>query len=119
MPTTPRPNDRTPKTYTTGTGRSSTRQLDTTKVVRTVNVVGLVWENGKRRAAADQISLSHAVGVLIEAYAEGLVDPARPHGAARRAARREGRRGTLVTCACGARRSRQVPLVSSEMDRRS
>ncbi|WP_411078291.1 hypothetical protein [Streptomyces sp. cmx-10-25] len=76
MPTAPRPNDRTSKTYTAGTGRPTARQLDTTKVVRTVNVVGSVWEGGKRRAAADQISLSHAVGVLIEAYAKGLVDPA-------------------------------------------
>ncbi|WP_432089670.1 hypothetical protein [Streptomyces sp. bgisy095] len=76
MPAAPRPNDRAPKTYTAGTGRPTARELDTTKVVRTVNVVGSVWENGKRRAAVDQISLSHAVGVLIEAYAEGLVDPA-------------------------------------------
>ncbi|MGA4980061.1 hypothetical protein [Streptomyces cinereoruber] len=76
MPTAPRPHDRTPKTYTAGTGRPSARKLDTAKVVRTVNVVGSVWENGKHRAAADQISLSHAVGVLIEAYAEGLADPA-------------------------------------------
>ncbi|MFF5924147.1 hypothetical protein ACFY8C_38355 [Streptomyces flavochromogenes] len=76
MPTPPRPHDRTPKTYTAGTGRPPARELDTAKVVRTVNVVGSVWEDGKRRAAADQISLSHAIGVLIEAYTEGLVDPA-------------------------------------------
>ncbi|MFF5768786.1 hypothetical protein ACFY8F_40515 [Streptomyces tanashiensis] len=73
MPTAPRPQDRAPKTYTAGTGRPTNRELDTTKVVRTVNVTGSVWNAGKKRAAQDQISLSHAIGLLIEAYTNNLV----------------------------------------------
>ncbi|MFC9596227.1 hypothetical protein ACFTUC_41340 [Streptomyces sp. NPDC056944] len=73
MPTAPRPQDRAPKTYTAGTGRPTARELDTTKVVRTVNVTGSVWNAGKKRASQDQVSLSHAIGLLIEAYTNNLV----------------------------------------------
>ncbi|MGW5421607.1 hypothetical protein [Streptomyces sp. NPDC003943] len=74
MTTAPRHHDRSPKTYTDGTGRPTARALDRTKVVRTVNVTGSVWEAGKKRAAADQVSISHAIGLLLEAYNAGLVD---------------------------------------------
>ncbi|MFJ7067928.1 hypothetical protein [Streptomyces sp. NPDC101115] len=73
MTTAPRHHDRSPKTYTAGTGRPSARELDQTKVVRTVNVTGSVWEAGKKRAAADQVSISHAVGLLLEAYTADLI----------------------------------------------
>ncbi|MGW5779893.1 hypothetical protein [Streptomyces sp. NPDC003863] len=43
-------------------------------MVRTVNVTGSVWDAGKKRAAQDQVSLSHAIGLLIEAYTNNLVD---------------------------------------------
>ncbi|WP_426361655.1 hypothetical protein [Streptomyces sp. E-08] len=73
MTTAPRHHDRSPKTYTDGTGRPSARTLDQAKVVRTVNVTGSVWDAGKKRAAQDQVSLSHAIGLLIEAYTNDLV----------------------------------------------
>ncbi|MFD0381295.1 hypothetical protein [Streptomyces sp. NPDC127112] len=71
MATAPRP---VPKTYPAGTGRPTTRELDEKKVVRTVNVTGTVWDAGKKRAGRDEVSISHAVGVLIEGYAVGLLD---------------------------------------------
>ncbi|MFF9011240.1 hypothetical protein ACF087_36415 [Streptomyces goshikiensis] len=71
MATTPRP---VPKTYPAGTGRPTTRRLTEKKVVRTINVAGTVWDAGKKRAAAEEISISHAVNLLIEAYAVGLLD---------------------------------------------
>ncbi|MEW1699387.1 hypothetical protein [Streptomyces sp. NPDC091278] len=75
MPASPRSPERTPKVYTSGTGRPAVRPVDAqAKVTRAVNVVGLVWEQGKARAREDQVSLSHAVEVLLEAYSAGLVD---------------------------------------------
>ncbi|MFD8637227.1 hypothetical protein [Streptomyces sp. NPDC059533] len=71
MATAPRP---VPKAYPTGTGRPTTRELDEKKLVRTVNVTGTVWDAGKKRAGEDEVSISHAVGVLIEGYAAGLLD---------------------------------------------
>ncbi|MFC9399211.1 hypothetical protein ACFTWS_39795 [Streptomyces sp. NPDC057027] len=43
-------------------------------MVRTVNVTGSVWDAGKKRAAQDQVSRSHAIGLPIEAYTNNLVD---------------------------------------------
>ncbi|MGW6823181.1 hypothetical protein [Streptomyces sp. NPDC055005] len=63
-----------PKTYPAGTGRPTERKLTDDKVVRTVNVPGTVWEAGKERAVRDEVSVSHAVGLFIEAYAAGLLD---------------------------------------------
>ncbi|MEV6332293.1 hypothetical protein [Streptomyces sp. NPDC051909] len=74
MTTAPRHHDRSPKTYTTGTGRPTARELDQTKVVRTVNVTGSVWEAGKKRAAVDKVSISHAIGLFLEAYEAGVID---------------------------------------------
>ncbi|MFJ7990506.1 hypothetical protein [Streptomyces sp. NPDC096351] len=74
MTTAPRHHDRSPKTYTDGTGRPSARTLDQTKVVRTVNVTGSVWEAGKKRAGEDQVSISHAVGLLLEAYSARVIE---------------------------------------------
>ncbi|MFF0561529.1 hypothetical protein [Streptomyces sp. NPDC004266] len=74
MSTAPRHHDRSPKTYTGGTGRPSARTLDQAKVVRTVNVTGSVWEAGKKRAGEDEVSISHAVGLLLEAYSARVID---------------------------------------------
>ncbi|MEV8628589.1 hypothetical protein [Streptomyces sp. NPDC051079] len=74
MANAPRHHDRSPKTYTAGTGRPSAQELDTKKVVRTVNVTGSVWEAGKKRAAVDQVSISHAIGLFLEAYGAGVLD---------------------------------------------
>ncbi|MFF8604271.1 hypothetical protein ACF065_35310 [Streptomyces sp. NPDC015232] len=74
MTTAPRHHDRSPKTYTAGTGRPSARELDQTKVVRTVNVTGSVWEAGKKRAGEDKVSISHAIGLLLEAYSARVID---------------------------------------------
>ncbi|MFF3680228.1 hypothetical protein ACFYYS_40430 [Streptomyces sp. NPDC002120] len=64
----------TPKTYPAGTGRPTERKLTDEKVVRTVNVPGTVWDAGKKRAGQDEVSISHAVGLFLEAYAAGLLD---------------------------------------------
>ncbi|MDA5284641.1 hypothetical protein [Streptomyces sp. Isolate_45] len=74
MATAPRHHARVPKVYRGGTGRPTDRELTDAKVVRTVNVHGLVWDAGKKRAARDEVSISHAIGLLIEAYAADLVD---------------------------------------------
>ncbi|MFI8829027.1 hypothetical protein [Streptomyces sp. NPDC053431] len=74
MTTAPRHHDRSPRTYTTGTGRPSARELDQTRVVRTVNVTGSVWEAGKKRAAVDKVSFSHAIGLFLEAYHAGVIN---------------------------------------------
>ncbi|MFH9959698.1 hypothetical protein ACH4OX_36595 [Streptomyces roseolus] len=74
MSTAPRHHERSPKTYEASTGRPSERKLDGAKVVRTVNVTGSVWEAGKKRAAQDEVSVSHAVGLLLEAYSARLID---------------------------------------------
>ncbi|MFD8148497.1 hypothetical protein [Streptomyces sp. NPDC059708] len=71
MATAPR---QVPKVYPTGTGRPTERKLTDEKVVRTVNVSGTVWDAGKKRAGQDEVSISHAVGLFIEAYAAGLLD---------------------------------------------
>ncbi|MFB6514145.1 hypothetical protein ACFCW4_06775 [Streptomyces virginiae] len=63
-----------PKTYPAGTGRPTERKLTDEKVVRTVNVPGTVWDAGKKRAGQDEVSISHAVGLFIEAYTAGLLD---------------------------------------------
>ncbi|MFD4935454.1 hypothetical protein [Streptomyces virginiae] len=63
-----------PKVYPAGTGRPTERKLTDEKVVRTVNVPGTVWDAGKKRAGQDEVSISHAVSLLIEAYAAGLLD---------------------------------------------
>lgn len=74
MAYTPRPNARTPKVYPAGTGRPTERELSDDKVVRTVNVRGTVWEAGKKRAAADKVSISHAIEHLVAAYAADIID---------------------------------------------
>lgn len=74
MTTAPRHHDRAPKTYEAGTGRPSDRKLDGAKVVRTVNVTGSVWNAGKKRAGEDKVSISHAVGLLLEAYSARVID---------------------------------------------
>ncbi|MFC9825284.1 hypothetical protein ACFWG6_28740 [Streptomyces erythrochromogenes] len=71
MATAPR---QVPKTYPAGTGRPTERKLTDEKVVRTVNVSGTVWDAGKKRAGQDEVSISHAVGLFLEAYAAGLLD---------------------------------------------
>ncbi|MEV7174059.1 hypothetical protein AB0O18_30715 [Streptomyces sp. NPDC093224] len=71
MATAPR---QIPKVYPAGTGRPTERKLTDEKVVRTVNVSGTVWDAGKKRAGQDEVSISHAVGLFIEAYAAGLLD---------------------------------------------
>ncbi|MFE2880971.1 hypothetical protein ACFXG6_35900 [Streptomyces roseus] len=71
MATAPR---QVPNIYPAGTGRPTERALTDGKVVRTVNVSGNVWEAGKKRAGQDEVSISHAVGLFIEAYAVGLLD---------------------------------------------
>ncbi|MEV7561544.1 hypothetical protein [Streptomyces sp. NPDC089795] len=62
-----------PKVYPAGTGRPTERKLTDEKIIRTVNVSGTVWDAGKKRAGQDEVSLSHAVGLLLEAYAAGLL----------------------------------------------
>nr|MDT0521895.1 hypothetical protein [Streptomyces sp. DSM 41633] len=37
-------------------------------------MAGTVWEAGKKRAGRDEVSISHAVGLFLEAYAAGLLD---------------------------------------------
>ncbi|WP_328966172.1 hypothetical protein [Streptomyces virginiae] len=71
MATAPR---QVPKVYPAGTGRPTERKLTDEKVVRTVNVSGTVWDAGKKRAGQDEISISHAVGLFIEAYTAGLLN---------------------------------------------
>ncbi|MEV7512701.1 hypothetical protein AB0O57_32555 [Streptomyces sp. NPDC091201] len=71
MATAPR---QVPKVYPAGTGRPTERKLTDEKVVRTVNVSGTVWDAGKKRAGQDEVSISHAVGLFIEAYAAGYLD---------------------------------------------
>ncbi|MER7827601.1 hypothetical protein ABTX85_34155 [Streptomyces sp. NPDC096097] len=71
MATAPR---QVPKVYPAGTGRPTERKLTDEKVVRAVNVSGTVWDAGKKRAGQDAVSISHAVGLFIEAYAAGLLD---------------------------------------------
>ncbi|MFF4268021.1 hypothetical protein [Streptomyces virginiae] len=71
MATAPR---QIPKTYPAGTGRPTERKLTDEKVVRTVNVTGTVWDAGKKRAGQDEVSISHAVGLFLEAYAADLLD---------------------------------------------
>ncbi|MFJ8570432.1 hypothetical protein [Streptomyces sp. NPDC093514] len=71
MATAPR---QVPKTYPAGTGRPTERKLTDEKVVRTVNVAGTVWDAGKKRAGQDEVSISHAVGLFLEAYAADLLD---------------------------------------------
>ncbi|MER6251963.1 hypothetical protein ABT224_11415 [Streptomyces sp. NPDC001584] len=71
MATAPR---QIPKVYPAGTGRPTDRTLTDEKVVRTVNVAGTAWEAGKKRAGRDEVSISHAVGLFLEAYAAGLLD---------------------------------------------
>ncbi|MFF3091910.1 hypothetical protein ACFVRB_43830 [Streptomyces nojiriensis] len=71
MATAPR---QVPKVYPAGTGRPTERKLTDEKVVRTVNVAGTVWDAGKKRAGQDEVSISHAVGLFLEAYAAGLLD---------------------------------------------
>ncbi|MEU5069135.1 hypothetical protein AB0G95_34410 [Streptomyces virginiae] len=71
MATAPR---QIPKVYPAGTGRPTERKLTDEKVVRTVNVSGTVWDAGKKRAGQDEVSISHAVGLFIEAYAAGLLN---------------------------------------------
>lgn len=39
-----------------------------------MNVTGSVGETGKERAATDQVSISHAIGLLLEAYTAGVID---------------------------------------------
>ncbi|WP_327267233.1 hypothetical protein OG444_40655 (plasmid) [Streptomyces sp. NBC_01232] len=71
MATAPR---QVPKVYPAGTGRPTDRTLTDEKVVRTVNVAGTVWDAGKKRAGQDEVSISHAVGLFLEAYTAGLLD---------------------------------------------
>ncbi|MFE5523455.1 hypothetical protein ACFQ9Q_37910 [Streptomyces virginiae] len=71
MATAPR---QVPKVYPAGTGRPTERKLTDEKVVRTVNVSGTVWDAGKKRAGQDEVSISHAVGLFLEAYAAGLLN---------------------------------------------
>ncbi|WP_331723755.1 hypothetical protein OG592_44390 (plasmid) [Streptomyces avidinii] len=71
MATAPR---QVPKIYPAGTGRPTERKLTDEKVVRTVNVSGTVWDAGKKRAGQDEVSISHAVGLFLEAYTAGLLD---------------------------------------------
>ncbi|MEU9165674.1 hypothetical protein AB0D29_36035 [Streptomyces sp. NPDC048424] len=70
---TPAPR-RIPKVYPASTGRPTDRKLTDEKVVRTVNVSGTVWDAGKKRAGQDEVSISHAVGLFLEAYTAGLLD---------------------------------------------
>ncbi|MFG2978044.1 hypothetical protein ACGFYY_34255 [Streptomyces sp. NPDC048331] len=63
-----------PKIYPAGTGRPTERKLTDEKIIRTVNVSGTVWDAGKKRAGQDEVSISHAVGLLVEAYTAGLLD---------------------------------------------
>ncbi|WP_405527344.1 hypothetical protein OG592_06470 [Streptomyces avidinii] len=42
------------------------RELPDTKVVRTVNVNGTVWDAGKKRTGEDEVSISHVVMPFIE-----------------------------------------------------
>ncbi|MFI1645737.1 hypothetical protein ACH4XT_02150 [Streptomyces avidinii] len=42
------------------------RELPDTKVVRTVNVNGTVWDAGKTRTGEDEVSISHVVVPVIE-----------------------------------------------------
>lgn len=64
----------TPKRYPNGTGYVGTEELTDDKVVRTVNVNGLVWMAGKKSAGARQQSISYVVEQLLAGLNAGLID---------------------------------------------
>ncbi|WP_406083366.1 hypothetical protein [Streptomyces virginiae] len=39
-----------------------------------MNVSGTVWDAGRKRAGQDEVSISHAVSLFLEAYTAGLLD---------------------------------------------
>jgi hypothetical protein len=44
---------------------------------RSVRVTDETWERAKRRATYDGVTISHVAALLIEGYAQGVIDPPR------------------------------------------